>query len=343
MTIIYCRSICSEFRRPVDCLYPDIMVTYLKTIKKPMDLGTILYNCLRERYKSLDDFKHDVQLVFENALTFNAGAPLMEAISQHIDSFVGALFEEAFNKPYRLLSDVASPPDHIDGIQISENDVNFKVVRLSRRRYRVALVKHMSLNSTELSLLSMNLELVLVQFQAFKGILYPVINRIKDIVKQRKTSGNSDKTDEIVSLSSLLDSLLRTTCVAASNDVSDVNATKTVVSNMIATSNQTLKLSQPAILNVLYETTNISSNLSLSYFLDSQVDQQSDSSLKNSKKSMTKKEQAAALTRAAEVQAAGIDPVELIHPNLQILSQYVAFLEVLDNAIGLLHMIRSFS
>lgn len=115
LKLLYCRSICTEFRRPVDSCYPGIMQSYMKIIQKPMDLGSILYKIMANNNLlstiSIEDIKHEIQLVFENALKFNAGTPLMEAISIHADSLAGGLYEEAFDVPYRL--DVNLPKEGI--------------------------------------------------------------------------------------------------------------------------------------------------------------------------------------------------------------------------------------
>jgi len=53
---------------PVECKIPD----YFDVIKKPMDLGTILKKVDSGEYASIEDFKADVCLTFDNAIMYNA-------------------------------------------------------------------------------------------------------------------------------------------------------------------------------------------------------------------------------------------------------------------------------
>jgi hypothetical protein len=58
------------FNRPVDVVqYPD----YLDVVEVPMDLGTIRARLLSPRayYRSVDDFRRDLDLIFENSKAFN--------------------------------------------------------------------------------------------------------------------------------------------------------------------------------------------------------------------------------------------------------------------------------
>lgn len=73
VTIIYSRNIFSDFRIPVELLYPSLTNTYLSIVKKPMDLGTLLVKVLKKELKDINEFKYNLQLIHKNALLFNEG------------------------------------------------------------------------------------------------------------------------------------------------------------------------------------------------------------------------------------------------------------------------------
>lgn len=100
MSTLYCLSIAADFRKPVEVLYPNIATSYLSVIKHPMDLGTLLLECMRG-FATAEYIRKGLRLVFSNSLRFNAGSPMMEAISQHLESFAGGLFEEATKLPFK--------------------------------------------------------------------------------------------------------------------------------------------------------------------------------------------------------------------------------------------------
>lgn len=52
---------------PSKKLYPD----YYKVIKNPMSLNLVKDNLKKGSYLSLGQFKRDIDLIFENAMTFN--------------------------------------------------------------------------------------------------------------------------------------------------------------------------------------------------------------------------------------------------------------------------------
>ncbi|KEP50373.1 transcription initiation factor TFIID subunit 2 [Rhizoctonia solani 123E] len=58
------------FERPVDPV-KDGCPTYLDEIKRPMDLGTMGTKLRTGKYKAMDDFKSDVELIISNCRSFN--------------------------------------------------------------------------------------------------------------------------------------------------------------------------------------------------------------------------------------------------------------------------------
>lgn len=159
-TAIYCRSISLEFRRPVKCMYPNIMSDYLSVISTPMDLGTILLRCLTDLNSvTADNLRASLQLVFENAIEYNKESPPMEAMSAHIDQFTGGLFEEVLILPYR---DSDAAWTNADKTAVSEQ---FRLTRLSRRRCRLLAVKDTLLDDQELELVTDALQSFVVELE----------------------------------------------------------------------------------------------------------------------------------------------------------------------------------
>ncbi|EJD39156.1 Bromodomain-containing protein, partial [Auricularia subglabra TFB-10046 SS5] len=56
------------FLKPVD---PAVAPGYKDVVKNPMDFGTMTKKVQRGRYKTMDDFTKDFQLVIDNAKLFN--------------------------------------------------------------------------------------------------------------------------------------------------------------------------------------------------------------------------------------------------------------------------------
>jgi bromodomain-containing factor 1 len=60
-----------NFRAPVAILWPNFADQYLAKVTDPIDLGTIENNVKEKKYRSMDDFKAHVQLLYDNAVLFN--------------------------------------------------------------------------------------------------------------------------------------------------------------------------------------------------------------------------------------------------------------------------------
>ena len=130
VTRLYCHGISQEFRRPVHLMYPEIALHYIKSIREPMDLGSLLFLLLKSK-QPLQYIRHKLRLIFANAVAFNADAHQMIAISTHINQFAKALWQEVISLPYA-------------GDNISKNA--FKVDRYIHRfnRYRFVCVEKMT-------------------------------------------------------------------------------------------------------------------------------------------------------------------------------------------------------
>jgi Bromodomain len=132
MSILYCQGIAADFRKPVEILYPNMAANYLSIIKDPMDLGTLLLECMKGT-ATVKSIRDGLKLVFMNSIRFNAGAPMMEAISRHLESFASGLFEEILHVPF---------------YESSSSD-NFPLELIKKRTYRLVSVSRLPLRDTE--------------------------------------------------------------------------------------------------------------------------------------------------------------------------------------------------
>jgi hypothetical protein len=96
---VYSSVIASDFRRPVELIYPKMSVNYLKTIEYPMDLGTLLLHCMNGT-ATVEGIKEGLKLTFKNSISYNQGSPMMVSISKHLEIFACNLFEEILMLPF---------------------------------------------------------------------------------------------------------------------------------------------------------------------------------------------------------------------------------------------------
>lgn len=101
LSILYCRNVFQDFRRPVLATYPSLAAEYLAKISSPMDLGSLLLKALNHEL-SVADLRHGLQLICHNSLLFNKGTPYLEAMTKHLESTAEGLFEELLSLPYFL-------------------------------------------------------------------------------------------------------------------------------------------------------------------------------------------------------------------------------------------------
>jgi bromodomain-containing factor 1 len=60
-----------SFKAPVEQLWPDCAESYAAKIPNPIDLGTIETKIKSNMYQSMDAFKADVLLLYQNSVDFN--------------------------------------------------------------------------------------------------------------------------------------------------------------------------------------------------------------------------------------------------------------------------------
>jgi hypothetical protein len=239
LTILYCRSVCSDFRRPVEILYPFLMVEYKNSIQYPMDLGTLLLKCMQGN-ESINNIRFGLKLVFSNALSFNKGVHQMESISYHLNHFSGSLFEDILNIKYSL------PTDKFFNKTIN-NDNNIKERNIKQRSKRILSIKDEPLLFKEIKEISKALN-------GISTITVPTIisstvtnlhNNMNEILANNNI--NNDK-NEIITITNIFYSFLQSII----KDINDVSNTKLVhVSNL------------PSLFNILLsnnENNNINNN-----------------------------------------------------------------------------------
>ena len=71
-----------NFRAPVRTLWPDFSDRYYSQISHPVDLATMETNLRDHKYSTLDDFKSEVNLVYENSFKFNGDPHMVTAASK---------------------------------------------------------------------------------------------------------------------------------------------------------------------------------------------------------------------------------------------------------------------
>ena len=70
-------------RHPVDPV-KDHCPTYLEIIKNPMDLSTMKKKLTQNKYETLQAFIDDIQLICDNAATFNGKASMLAMVGEDI-------------------------------------------------------------------------------------------------------------------------------------------------------------------------------------------------------------------------------------------------------------------
>ena len=77
-------SISKMFAAPVDP-EKDSCPVYLEKIKNPMDLGTARKKLIDNEYQTLDDFKNDVALIWENTILYHGKNAIISYLAQQLN------------------------------------------------------------------------------------------------------------------------------------------------------------------------------------------------------------------------------------------------------------------
>lgn len=185
MSTLYCLSIAADFRKPVEVLYPNIAASYLSVIKNPMDLGTLLLECMKGVATS-HSIRQGLRLVFSNSLRFNAGSPMMEAISQHLESFASGLFEEATRLPF---------------IEKNQYHHNFRYELVQKRGYRLNSVCKMPLSEIEVR--SAEDSLLSVHENLPQELAAPLANVMETVLSYYSKVGTQEMSDDVAPILTL--------------------------------------------------------------------------------------------------------------------------------------------
>ena len=86
---------CYLFTSPVDPVRDNIP-TYFDVIKNPQDLGTILDRLQQNKYTSVGNWKHDMDLVWDNAKTFNGQYSIISIIANCMKNKMEKMYQKTF-------------------------------------------------------------------------------------------------------------------------------------------------------------------------------------------------------------------------------------------------------
>lgn len=88
---LFSHPISEVFQEPVDPIVDEVP-DYFDVIQNPSDLSTVRTKLMTDQYDNLQDFKRDVNLIWENAITYN-GKPSLPAF---IADELSKLFQKRF-------------------------------------------------------------------------------------------------------------------------------------------------------------------------------------------------------------------------------------------------------
>lgn len=66
---------------------PDFPDSYFEKIKKPMDLGTIMTKLNNRKYKNVDDWFDDIELVWKNSISYYGNSSYIAKIARNMLNF----------------------------------------------------------------------------------------------------------------------------------------------------------------------------------------------------------------------------------------------------------------
>jgi len=108
------------------------LLDYPKVVKTAMDLGTVRTKLERGDYTSAKEFRHDVNLVWTNCMTYNADGSDYYLIAANLKK----VFEEKYSKMIRddedFPYDVARPPTLVDKKMCCQNIYNISAEDLGK-------------------------------------------------------------------------------------------------------------------------------------------------------------------------------------------------------------------
>ncbi|CAJ1950016.1 unnamed protein product [Sphenostylis stenocarpa] len=94
------------FSEPVD---PNEVEDYYAIIKDPMDFGTMRAKLHERMYKTLEQFEHDVFLIFDNAMRFNSSGTIYFRQARVINELAKKVFDLLKNDPKKFEIEFSEP------------------------------------------------------------------------------------------------------------------------------------------------------------------------------------------------------------------------------------------
>ncbi|KAM1054269.1 hypothetical protein PS2_001631 [Malus domestica] len=104
LSVLQKKDLYNMFAKPVN---PQEVKGYNDIIKEPMDFGTISEKLSGGSYRTLEEFQHDVFLVFSNAMSYNAPSSIFNRKACDMKNLAVELFE-ALEKDYKSFESVCS-------------------------------------------------------------------------------------------------------------------------------------------------------------------------------------------------------------------------------------------
>ena len=216
MSILYCQSIAADFRKPVEILYPNMAANYLSIIKHPMDLGTLLLECMKGT-ATIDSIRDGLKLVFMNSILFNEGAPMMEAISRHLETFASGLFEEIMRVPFYEI--------RFNEEKVKSFNKSFYAELIRKRSQRLISVCKMPLRDTEVRSVA---TCVLSVMKNVPHELTPAIEKMMKVLERYFLQWGSKPSDQaeapILTLESIFMNLIQSSRAPPSKKVGEVES-----------------------------------------------------------------------------------------------------------------------
>jgi hypothetical protein len=81
-----------SFKAPVEQLWPECAGAYTAKVSNPIDLGTIQMKVKNNIYPSVDDFRADIVLLYQNSVDFNGIDHMITSIALEVrDTILNAL------------------------------------------------------------------------------------------------------------------------------------------------------------------------------------------------------------------------------------------------------------
>ena len=89
------------FMNPVDP-EEDQVPNYLQIVKNPSDLGTVKQKLTEQKYKTLDEFKRDVNLIWENAALFNGRQATISQMGERLNRIFQRRMAQIEERPHDI-------------------------------------------------------------------------------------------------------------------------------------------------------------------------------------------------------------------------------------------------